>query len=76
MGFFIRLECAAENLKLMLEFKNDCCCEKGDGRLESAAQGCSGAFSGTDVSARGGAQVSQEWGLTCFYFEPQHVPQV
>jgi hypothetical protein len=61
VGFFIRLECAAENLKLMLEFKNVCCREKDDGRLESASQGCSGAFSGTDVSARSGALVSQEW---------------
>jgi hypothetical protein len=75
VGFFIRLECAAENLKLMLEFKN-VCCEKDDGRLESASQGCSEAFSGTDVSARSRALVSQEWGLTCFYFEPQHVTQV
>jgi hypothetical protein len=44
VGFFIRLECAAENLKLMLEFKNVCCCEKDDGRLESAAQDCRELF--------------------------------
>ena len=68
MGFLIRLECAAENLKLMLEFKNVCCCEKEDGRLESAAQGCSGAFFGTDVSSRGGGTSVSRVGPYLFLF--------